>query len=129
MDVSIADLLRMPPSFAPGTFAVPMAVVLTLAGVYAATLWRGAINAAQWLETLPRPSDAPRRRVLDGCVVRRPARLGLVSMMCARFHAVGAANPTRRIEDKAAFLRRVAARSLGLAVLLAAVAGTVLLAA
>ncbi len=129
MDASIATLLHLPPSFAPGTYSMPLALVLTVAGMYAATLWRGAMKAAHWLEQTPRPANAPRRRVLDGCTVRRPARLGLFSMLCARFHAVGAANPTRRIEDKTAFLRRVASRSLVLAIVLAAVAGTVLLAA
>jgi hypothetical protein len=129
MDASIADLLHLPPSFAPGTYSVPLAVVLTLACMYAATLWRGALRAAHWLEQTPRPINFPRRRVLDGCTVRMPARLGLLAMLRAEFHAVAAANPTRRIEDKTAFLRRVATRSLVLAIALAAVAGAVLLAA
>jgi hypothetical protein len=129
MDVSIAALLRLPPSVAPGAYAMPLAVVLAFAGMYAASLWRGALRTAQWLEALPRPANAPRRRVLDGCTVRRPACLSLFAMLRAEFHAVAAANPTRRIEDKTAFLRCVAQRSLVLAVLLAVVAGTVLLAA
>ena len=127
MDASIADLLRLPPSFAPGTFSVPLAVILGLAGMYAATLWRGARRAARWLEQTPRPAYVPRRRVLDGCTVHMPARLGLFATLSAQFHAVAAANPTRRIEDKTAFLRRVATRSLVLAITLTSVAGGLLL--
>ena len=127
MDASIANLLHLPPSFAPGTYSVPLAVILGLAGMYAATLWRGARRAAHWLERTPRPAYFPRRRVLDGCTVHMPASLGLVATLSAQFHAVAAANPTRRIEDKTAFLRRVATRSLVLAVTLASVAGGLLL--
>ena len=129
MDASLADLVRLPPSFAPGTYSVPLAMILGLAGMYAATLWRGARKAARWLEQTPRPAYFPRRRVLDGCTVRMPARLGLFATLGAQFHAVGAANPTRRIEDKTAFLRRVARRSLLLAIVLTSVASGLLLVA
>lgn len=121
-----ADMLGLPQPF--GTSA--LSAVLGLAGLYAGSLWRGARRTALWLEQLPRPLDAPRRRALDAFHVRRtrPLRVGLLGMLRAEFHAICAANPTRRIEDKTAFLRRLATRCLTAAIVLVAISTTLLLA-
>jgi hypothetical protein len=122
----------------PDLFGVPLHVgagVLSLAlappGLYAALLWFGARRTARLLEQTPKPANSPRRRVLDGCEVRRPltSRLGVLATLCAGFHAVAATNPTRRIEDKVAFLRRVALRCLAAAIVLAGISTAMLLAA
>jgi hypothetical protein len=105
-----------------------LSVVLTLAGLYAASLWRGACHAVEWLEALPRPTDSPRRRARDCYVVSRPLqeKLGLRDTLRAKFHLVAAKNPTRRLEDKTAFLRRMASRCLAAAVALVGVATALL---
>jgi hypothetical protein len=121
------ELLGLPAHLGSGA----LAVVLTLAGLYAASLWRGARRTVHWLEQIPRPSDAPRRRARDAARHRRQLanRLGVLATLRAEFHAVASANPTRRLEDKTAFLRRMATRCLVAAVLLIGVATALLLGA
>jgi hypothetical protein len=125
MPASLADLMPMP--LDPGAFGI----MLTFAGLYAMSLWHGAHRTAQWLERTPRPVDAPRRRALNPCKPgRAPAlHLGALAALGADFHAIATANPTRRLEDKTAFLRRLAKRYLVAAVALVAIASSVFLGA
>lgn len=114
-----------------GTLTTLAAGGLAAAGLYAASLWHRARRAALRLEQAPKPGDAPRRRALYGSQAVRPqtVRCGAVSVLRADFEAVADANPTRRLEDKIAFLRRVAKRCRSAAIALGSVAVVVLLAA
>jgi hypothetical protein len=113
-----------------GALTVAVAGAAALGGLYAASLWHRARRTALTLEQTPKPAGAPRRRALHGSQAVRPqaVRLDAVTVLRADFQAIATANPTRRIEDMSAFLRRIATRCRSAALALAGVATMVLLA-